>query len=145
MADTLVSKVHDLVTKKYPNKNLNVSRNHILNVLKWSTARITRLEDLVTQKFGFLWILPASKEIEEQSKTLLIKLLEVLQTTERFDENSLKEVLRDFSSANEVKFPALMKMLRSVLSGLNEGPSVAEMLDVLGREQALERIRDVFR
>lgn len=46
---------------------------------------------------------------------------------------------------NNVKFPALMKMLRSVISGLDEGPGVAEMMDLLGKSQSLERIKAVVR
>lgn len=46
---------------------------------------------------------------------------------------------------NNVKFPELMKTLRAVLSGLNEGPGVAEMMHLLGKDQSLERIKAVAR
>lgn len=33
-----------------------------------------------------------------------------------------------------------MKNLRTTLSGLKDGPSVAEMMEILGKESTLERI-----
>lgn len=33
-----------------------------------------------------------------------------------------------------------MKNLRTTLSGLKEGPGVAEMMEILGKESTLERI-----
>lgn len=110
------------------------------NVLNWSTSRIARIDELVTNKYGFLWILP-SKNKAEIDEGLLGKVLKFLEGVELFDENSLKESLRSFAAEHNVKFPALMKMLRGALSGLNEGPGVAEMMGLLGKEQSLERIK----
>lgn len=62
-----------------------------------------------------------------------------------FEEAKLKGHLRSFSKENGVEFPALMKMLRGVLSGLEEGPGVAEMMDILGKDQSIERIKAVLR
>lgn len=38
-----------------------------------------------------------------------------------------------------------MKNLRATLSGLKEGPGVAEMMEILGKESTLERIIRVKR
>lgn len=104
---------------------------------------MTRIEDLVSNKFGFLWILPSKRgEIDAE---LLQKLVQKLEHFEQFDEAKIKENLRVFSKDNNVKFPALMKTLRSVLSGLEEGPGVAEMMNLLGKTQSLERIKAVLR
>lgn len=36
-----------------------------------------------------------------------------------------------------------MKNLRTMLSGLKEGPGVAEMMEILGKEDTLERIERI--
>lgn len=139
----LVSRVRRLITEKYPKESLNVSEEHIKSVLEWSTSRISRIEELVSPKFAFLWILPSNKL--EINRNLFEKLLNDLENLEKFEHDSIKDSLRRFSDVNQVKFPVLMKMLRSALSGLDEGPSVAEMMQLLGKCQSLERIKAVMR
>ncbi|XP_075980161.1 putative glutamate--tRNA ligase, mitochondrial [Anticarsia gemmatalis] len=143
LSKTLVTNLKNLITKTYPKHNLNLSEDHVKTVLDWSVSRISRIEELVSKKFGFLWILPKAKT--EVDQVLLAKLVTNLENLEKFDQNTLKDNLRSFSSNNGVKFPALMKMLRGVLSGLDEGPGVAEMMDLLGKSQSLERIKAVVR
>ncbi|XP_026324026.1 probable glutamate--tRNA ligase, mitochondrial [Hyposmocoma kahamanoa] len=140
----LVRKLQSLILETYPDQKFNVTEDHVKTVLNWAVSRISRLEELVTNKFGFLWILPTNEDIE-LDKELLHKLINNLQRLETFDETSIKDNLKLFSKENNVKFPELMKMLRAVLSGLNEGPGVAEMMHLLGKDQALTRIKSVAR
>ncbi|KAH9628880.1 hypothetical protein HF086_001115 [Spodoptera exigua] len=142
-AKSLVSKLQELITKTYPEHNLNLTEEHVKTVLKWSASRISKIEELTSKKYGFLWILP--KNTAKVDQELLRKLVENLEGLDKFDQGTLKESLRSFSAKNDVKFPALMKMLRSVISGLDEGPGVAEMMDLLGKSQSLERIKAVVR
>ncbi|CAH0600172.1 unnamed protein product [Chrysodeixis includens] len=141
LSKALVKTLQDLITKTYPQHKLNLTEEHVKTVLNWSATRISRIEELVSKKFGFLWILPTNKA--EVDQKLLVKLVKNLEGLERFDQVTLKENLRTFSANNNVKFPALMKMLRSVISGLDEGPGVAEMMDLLGKNQTLKRINAV--
>lgn len=59
---------------------------------------------------------------------------------EKFNQQNLKLILKEFSSENNLTFANLMKSLRTTLSGLKEGPGVAEMMEILGKESTLERI-----
>ncbi|XP_059049169.1 probable glutamate--tRNA ligase, mitochondrial [Achroia grisella] len=144
LSKQLSSKLEKLIVEKYPEQNKNVTEEHIKSVLNWATARVTRIEDLTSSEFGFLWILPSNAPTNFD-RDLLIKLIESLGEMERFDQEYLKDRLREFSSSNNVKFPVLMKTLRSVLSGLKEGPGVAEMMSLLGKAQSLDRIKAVIR
>ncbi|CAH2099456.1 unnamed protein product [Euphydryas editha] len=144
LTKSLIINLQNLIKNKYSNENLNVSEEHVKSVLLWATSRITRIEELVTPKFAFLWILPSNENIEVD-RNLFEKLIDNLENLERFEQDSIKDNLRHFSAENDVKFPVLMKMIRSVLSGLNEGPSVAEMMQLLGKYQSLERIKAVIR
>ncbi|XP_041974219.1 probable glutamate--tRNA ligase, mitochondrial [Aricia agestis] len=140
----LVDQLQKLIQEKYPHENLNISEDHIRNVLNWATARISRIEELVSSKFGFLWILPSQNNLEI-NRNVLEKLVNNLENVDKFEQNSLKENLKRFSCENEMKFPVLMKMLRCALSGLDEGPSVAEMMQLLGKRQSLDRIKAVIK
>ena len=59
---------------------------------------------------------------------------------ENFSKQNLNLILKDFSSSQNITFSKFMKNLRTMLSGLKEGPGVAEMMEILGRESTLERI-----
>lgn len=71
---------------------------------------------------------------------LLEALIKVLETGD-FNKQHLSILLKDFSSKNNLKFPKFMKSLRAKLSGLPEGPGVAEMMEILGRKSTIQRIR----
>ncbi|XP_013163297.1 PREDICTED: probable glutamate--tRNA ligase, mitochondrial [Papilio xuthus] len=144
LSEKLVDNLQELIKTTYPKHNLNVSKEHIRNILIWATSRITRIEELVSTKFAFMWILPTIDKIEIDNN-FLEKLIQNLEKVEKFEEHSLKNNLRTFAEENNIKFPALMKILRSVLSGLKEGPGVAEMMHLLGKNQSLERIKAVMR
>lgn len=134
----LINELKTLISNKYSNEKLNIDDCNIRNVLNWSTIRITKLEELVSPKFAFLWILPNCKNVDVQ---LLNELVSKLEDIDRFDKESIRVFLKDFSNKKSVKFPAFMKTLRSVLSGLEEGPGVAEMMELLGKEQSLLRLK----
>ncbi|KAL4707165.1 hypothetical protein ACJJTC_018900 [Scirpophaga incertulas] len=138
-SSAMVARLQSLVKELYADQNLNISEDHVKTVLNWAVSRITTVEELVSPKYGFLWILPSGDH--DVDRELLIKLTENLKGLDSFDQDILKKFLKEFSSRNRVKFPVLMKMLRSVLSGLDEGPGVAEMMDLLGKSQSLERIK----
>ncbi|CAK1541339.1 unnamed protein product [Leptosia nina] len=141
LCKNMVTQLQELIAEKYKDQNLFISEDHIRNVLEWSTSRISRIEDLVSSKFAFFWILPSEHcNVDQKLCTAVIENLELLQ---EFNQDAIKDRLRQFSSSNGIKFPALMKMLRSVLSGLSEGPSVVEMMHLLGKSQTLQRIKAV--
>lgn len=56
----LIDEVKELVRNAYPDdvKNLDLNDDHIKKVLEWSLNRIANLNQLVDEKFSFLWILP---------------------------------------------------------------------------------------
>lgn len=59
---------------------------------------------------------------------------------EKFTKQNLQQILKEFSSENSLTFGSFMKNLRTSLSGLKEGPGVAEMMEILGKESTLARI-----
>lgn len=59
---------------------------------------------------------------------------------ENFTKQNLQNILKEFSTDNNLTFANFMRNLRTTLSGLKEGPGVAEMMEILGKENTLERI-----
>ena len=64
---------------------------------------------------------------------------------EKFTKTNLQSALKDFSSKNKLTFSSFMGSLRNLLSGLKEGPGVAEMMEILGKENTIKRIVRILR
>lgn len=60
---------------------------------------------------------------------------------DQFHRDALSSLLRSTASEAGLKFSDLMHHLRLLLSGLKQGPGIAEMLVLLGKERALRRLQ----
>jgi len=103
---------------------------------------VDRLNDLVSNQLAFIWVAPTDNENRSTNEIQVIKKLkEGLKVQQDLTKDCLKVFLKDFSSENNIKYSSLMQLVRSILSGLKEGPSVAEMIEILGKENTLLRLQ----
>ncbi|MDF7823832.1 glutamate--tRNA ligase [Pontiellaceae bacterium B12227] len=70
----------------------------------------------------------------------LNRLKEIFQSLEVFDEASTDKALHDFVEESGLGFGAVMAPARIAVSGIQSGPELFPMLEVLGRERVIERI-----
>ncbi|KAH8240103.1 hypothetical protein KR032_011198 [Drosophila birchii] len=141
----LVKKVQDLVKEAYPkHSNLDLAESHILDVLNWSSQRLTLLQDLTSSKLSFLWVKPSDFQLKDLTPQQLIDLLKELDSHLDFTKDELNVRLKNFAQTEQLKFPLMMKALRAALSGLKEGPGVAEMMEILGKAVTLERLKEAM-
>ncbi|XP_046427918.1 probable glutamate--tRNA ligase, mitochondrial isoform X1 [Neodiprion virginianus] len=151
-AKFLINKVVRLVSDAFPDRSkdgtLQLDENHVHDVLNWAKNRISKLEDLVSGELAFLWVVPPpSTSAISQSPTEYLRILEEFdrqlasKDADFFRKESLKDWLRNFADTNDIPFEKFMRLLRSVLSGLKEGPSVAEMIEILGQNATLDRVK----
>ncbi|XP_057329003.1 probable glutamate--tRNA ligase, mitochondrial [Microplitis mediator] len=141
----LVDKVRKLVVEKFSDRintgDLQLDQDHIITILNWARNRINTLKDLVNKDLSFIWVLPPQVVTLENSKLLKDLSTELMKIDNNdFHRNNLKIYLKNFSTSNNLEFPKLMKILRSSLSGLELGPSVAEMMEILGKDKTLYRL-----
>ncbi|XP_046833302.1 probable glutamate--tRNA ligase, mitochondrial isoform X1 [Vespa crabro] len=144
----LVERVKKIVEETFSNcedKILKLDEDHIIQTLKWAQNRINKLSDLVKPDFAFIWVIPTSLPDIISSKFIdAIKNLDEKLT--ETDENSLstdisKLYLKELAEKNDISFPSLMKTLRKVLSGLEKGPGVIEMIEILGKNETQLRLK----
>ncbi|KAK1132135.1 hypothetical protein K0M31_016268 [Melipona bicolor] len=145
----LIERIIKLVTEAFPNRetngSLHLDENHIISVLKWAQNRITKLSDLVSSKLHFLWIMPttalndAHLEYLDTLKIISMKLDET--EIQNFNKEWINKYLKEFAKEHGISYPTLMKVLRFVLSDLKDGPPVAEMIEILGKDSTLLRIK----
>ncbi|KAJ8969826.1 hypothetical protein NQ317_019533 [Molorchus minor] len=143
----LISRVRKMVEEKYHESiktgslQLNTSEEHIKNILHWASNRIEKLDDLLSKNLEFIWTIPKAQDIKNYDASLFELLRTKLKSQDEFSIDRVSTLLKAFCMENEVKYSNFMKTLRSVLSGLKEGPSVAEMIVILGKENTLQRLQ----
>jgi glutamyl-tRNA synthetase len=68
------------------------------------------------------------------------KLYESLKSVEPFTAGRIEPVVKDLVESLEIGFGKLMNPLRLSLVGSNIGPGLMDMMEVLGKEEVLQRI-----
>ncbi|XP_034482175.1 probable glutamate--tRNA ligase, mitochondrial [Drosophila innubila] len=142
----LVKLVQQLVKQAYPShSNLDLAESHILDVLNWAAQRLQLIQDLTSSKLSFLWVKPTEYELKDLTPAQLQQLIPQLTVLPKLEKDSLNEMLKNYAEKQQIKFPLLMKTLRAALSGLKEGPGVAEMMEILGKSVVLERLEEAIK
>lgn len=77
---------------------------------------------------------------KEDSAALLGELYESLKAVEPFTAGKMEAVVKDLVERLEIGFGKLMNPLRISLVGSNIGPGLMDMMEVLGKEEVLQRI-----
>ncbi|PVD18922.1 hypothetical protein C0Q70_21481 [Pomacea canaliculata] len=149
----LVSSLHSIVAEAYTNRldRLHqdaLSVEYLMRILDWSMTedRICKLTDLLLPSFAFLWEIPQHsllQSLQAQHPHIVQALglcTQRLQEIPDFEKDTVSQVLKRSAKESQIKFNVYMLLLRQVLSGLKEGPPVAEMMTLLGRQNTLRRI-----
>lgn len=145
----LIERIKKLVMETFSNRqtdeSLQLDEHHIISILKWAQNRISKLNDLVSPNLSFLWIVPTKPldttylEYLDTLKIIKKKLVEI--DIQNFNNIWINNYLKKFANEHKIHYPTLMKLLRFILSGLKEGPPVAEMMEILGKDSTLLRIK----
>ncbi|XP_060655265.1 probable glutamate--tRNA ligase, mitochondrial [Drosophila nasuta] len=144
--EQLVKHVQQLVKQTYStHSHLDLAESHIVDVLNWAAQRLTLIQDLTSSKLSFLWVKPNQFELKDLTAEQLQQLMLQLQDLKQFEKDQLNDTLKNFAKSKTIKFPTLMKTLRGALSGLQEGPGVAEMMEILGKAVVLERLEECMK
>ncbi|XP_076069427.1 putative glutamate--tRNA ligase, mitochondrial [Oratosquilla oratoria] len=126
-----------------------LSLDYMVKVLQWSQTRITSIADLVSSKFTYVWVVPDNLPLQglppvaSGYATLLNDLLRNVEETpdNYFNKEELSRRVKMIGKGHKLKTPAIMKFVRMAISGLQEGPPVGEMMEVLGKETTLLRLQ----
>lgn len=81
------------------------------------------------------------KRWKEDSAALLTAYADLLGQEEHFDEDTAESVLRALAKERDVGAGRIIHPTRLAVSGVSFGPSLFAMMDVLGRETCIRRIR----
>jgi len=84
----------------------------------------------------------AEKLLDEADRRTLGVLLPRLEEVEPWTPEALDAAVRAYAEEAGLKLGKIAQPLRAALTGRSTSPGIFDVLEVLGREESLERIRD---
>ena len=133
-------------TGELEQRNLKFEASYISKALDLVKERAFLLTDLWEQSW-FFFESPGTydekvvrKVWKEDSDALLGELYESLELAEPFTAGQIEPVLKNLTESREIGFGKLMNPLRVSLVGSNIGPGLMDIMEILGKEEVLQRI-----
>lgn len=96
------------------------------------------MQQLVEGDPSFMWFLPKLNDDYVQPEWMN-KLIAELKNTE-FTKATLVTMLRNFAKREGIHFGRMMQQLRALLSSKKDGYQIAEMLEILGKDNSIQRL-----
>ncbi len=84
----------------------------------------------------------AAKLIDADAKQALAGLIARFEAAEMWDASALEAIVREFAETQGLKLGRVAQPLRAALTGRTVSPPVFDVMAVLGREEALARLKD---
>lgn len=84
----------------------------------------------------------AAKLLDAEARANLARLLALFEGVADWNASAIEAVVRDFVNASGLKLGKVAQPLRAALTGSAVSPPVFDVMAVLGRDEALARIRD---
>ncbi len=83
----------------------------------------------------------AEQIISECEDALKQQVIDGLMNIKQFDKESIQSTLKEIAKKNDLKLGGLMKYVRAYIAGKSSSPSVFEMIEILGREVSIQRLK----
>ncbi len=132
--------------------NSTEERDWLENIVEAVGERLTTLQDIIPQTRYFFtdefeyepkavkkwW--GGSEEKKEKTREILTNLLQILEETPSFDIETVETAIWKYTDENDIKRVAAMQALRIALTGASFGPSLFDIVALLGRDEVLKRM-----
>jgi len=84
----------------------------------------------------------AAEILENGGRVHIANLLPLFEALQSWSANATEAAVRDYAEATSVKLGQVAQPLRAALTGRATSPGIFDVLDVLGRDESLARLRD---
>lgn len=140
----------EMIQEKLKKDDLNFHAEYIKKMIPLMKPRVTTINDFII-KGKFFFTAPEKynekglmKFGTEENKKILSEYLSALNVNFKsviLTAHSLEKHLRGFAESNGLKAGALIHPLRLALTGTNESPGIFELMEVLGIDEIIGRIK----
>jgi len=132
------------VILKEKNIDSSIDLKRVVTLLK---ERISFTKDLWEQG-DFFFVCPTeydekakARAVKEDTAEILQKVAEILSEQNTWGSTSLSDVVKDWVEEEKIGFGRVMMPLRLSLVGEMKGPDVFEIIELLGKEKSVSRIK----
>merc|ERR1712173_77650 len=95
---------------------------------------------IVGDDLMFLWVQPSKDDmIISIDESMLERAILIINKSE---EKKMMKNLKTLSKEAKVQFPVMMKELRILITGRAEGPPITELINILGTEVVIKRLKN---
>lgn len=84
----------------------------------------------------------ATKHLTDDTRAAIGDIVEKLKALQNWHADDIKTVVREYAEAKELKLGKIAQPLRVALTGGTVSPSIFELMELIGREEALLRLQD---
>ncbi|MEO1280647.1 MAG: glutamate--tRNA ligase [Pseudomonadota bacterium] len=84
----------------------------------------------------------ANKLVDDDAKAMLGKLISKLSELDGWTADAIEQAVRDFAEAEDLKLGKVAQPLRAAITGTGVSPPIFDVIEVLGRDEALARVGD---
>jgi glutamyl-tRNA synthetase len=136
-----------MIFEHYGNELSDGSKKAIISAIDSLKPRAELVTDLYELSKMFIVDYPlsiteeANQIISECDPSLVKKVIEGLLKLEQFDKDNIQMTLKEIAIANGLNLGGLMKYVRAYIAGSTASPSVFEMIEILGKEVSISRLK----
>ncbi|MGB0973697.1 MAG: glutamate--tRNA ligase [Flavobacteriaceae bacterium] len=84
------------------------------------------------------------KAVKEDTPELLNELIDIINGTENFTSEHLQTIIKGWITSKEIGFGKVMQPLRLSLVGAMKGPDVFDIMVLLGKEETIQRLKNLI-
>lgn len=153
LCSSLVSEIQTQLLQQHSELNLDqevLQEDYITRVLHHRKGHISSVKQLLGPQYSYLWIRPSlslqqAADITTEAPLIASLVIRLLEQSEELTVAWLNTELKAVAKkTHSTKYREVMKLLRLALSGLQQGPSVAEMMVCLGASETAHRLHSLL-
>ncbi len=140
----------ELVQPLVERKGYQVSNDYLARVCEMMKERVGLLPEFVEQGYYFFEGINAydektiRKRWKPERQNLFDQLATLINDTDPFKAESLESVVKKFINDTGLSFGEVFPILRIAMSGTMKGPSVFDMIELLGKEEVDIRLKKAY-
>tara|TARA_B110000285_G_scaffold90239_1_gene103461 strand:- start:1940 stop:3460 length:1521 start_codon:yes stop_codon:yes gene_type:complete len=87
----------------------------------------------------------SKKQWKEGTSALMNELIKVLTSIDDFSSKTIEETVKSWISSKEIGFGKIMQPLRLAIVGEMKGPHLFDIIDMIGKDEAVLRIKKIIK
>ena len=133
------------------NKKINSSKSYVEKVASLIKERAVFVKDFWSLS-SYFFKTPegydekaSKKQWKEGTSALMNELIIVLASIDDFSSKTIEETVKSWISSKEIGFGKIMQPLRLAIVGEMKGPRLFDIIDMIGKDEAVLRIKKIIK